>query len=321
MAPQFAGLIALVSQKTNSRQGQANYTIYDLAAHEFGTPANPNLSQLAACSGSGQGANIDNSCIFHDISEDLPSLQGGHGSAASNQLCKGNPTGCSTAKASNARQTSALSAKTGEKLANGAAPGYDNATGLGSVNISNLVERWNAPTAPFASKTALKSSAQKIVPTSSVTLTATVASTGRGGMAVPAGKAQFYLDSTSGTFLGSASIVSNCAGSGSNASCSGVATLTVPGKALNPGSNSVIAYFEGDGARRRLLHIRYGTCRTGDIADHLIHSANRCGLRCISHHLERYCHFGSPGHFFLDLRSRHACWQHSELHGRGLGSG
>ena len=90
---------------------------------------------------------------------------------------------------------------------NGAAPGYDNATGLGSVNISNLVERWNAPTAPFASKTALKSSAQKIVPTSSVTLTATVASTGRGGMAVPAGKAQFYLDSTSGTFLGSASVL------------------------------------------------------------------------------------------------------------------
>ena len=31
---------------------------------------------------------------------------------------------------------------------------------------------------------------------------------------------------------------------------------------------------------------------------YLIHSANRCGLRCISHHLERYCHFGFPGHFF-----------------------
>ena len=89
VAPQFAGLIALASQKTNSRQGQANYTIYDLAEMSLVRRQIRTCSVLAACSGSGQGANIDNSCIFHDISEDLPSLQGGHGSAASNQLCKG----------------------------------------------------------------------------------------------------------------------------------------------------------------------------------------------------------------------------------------
>jgi len=231
VAPQFAGLIALVSQKTNSRQGQAAYTIYDLAAHEFGTVASPKPSQVAACSASGQSAGIENSCIFHDVSDDLPSLQGGFAVTQSNQ-----------------RGVSALAAKSGEKLANGATPGYDNATGLGSFNIANLIERWNAPTAPFASKTALKSSVDKILPTSAATLTATVAATGRGGMAVPAGKAQFFLDSTSGTFLGSSSIVSNCSGSGPNAMCSGVATLTLPGKALNPGSNNVIAYFPGDGA-------------------------------------------------------------------------
>ena len=31
VAPQVAGLIALVNQKTNARQGQANYTLYALA--------------------------------------------------------------------------------------------------------------------------------------------------------------------------------------------------------------------------------------------------------------------------------------------------
>ncbi len=37
VAPQVAGLIALVNQKTNARQGQANYTLYALATAEYGT--------------------------------------------------------------------------------------------------------------------------------------------------------------------------------------------------------------------------------------------------------------------------------------------
>ena len=52
VAPQVAGLIALVNQKTNARQGQANYTLYALATAEYGTTSNANTSGLKACNGS-----------------------------------------------------------------------------------------------------------------------------------------------------------------------------------------------------------------------------------------------------------------------------
>jgi subtilase family serine protease len=42
VAPQIAGLMALVNQQTGSRQGVANYTLYNLAATEYGTPGSPN---------------------------------------------------------------------------------------------------------------------------------------------------------------------------------------------------------------------------------------------------------------------------------------
>ena len=34
-APSFAGIMALVNQKTGSKQGQANYVLYRLAAQEM----------------------------------------------------------------------------------------------------------------------------------------------------------------------------------------------------------------------------------------------------------------------------------------------
>ena len=211
VAPQVAGLLALIGQQTESRQGQADYTFYKLAAHEYGTQAVPNASRLAACSGSAQGAHIGGDCIFQDISDDMHSLQGG-------------------------------------AVAGAAAPGYDNATGLGSVNIHNLVENWNLPARGYASTTSLMASSQKADSAGNVTLTATVTASGRGGTAAPAGMARFYLGSTAGTLLGSAPVVSICAPSGSRASCNGVAALTISGAALKQGDNQIVAWFEGDGA-------------------------------------------------------------------------
>ena len=77
VAPQIAGLMALVNQQTGSRQGVANYTLYNLAAAEYGTPGNPNNTNLSNCSGSGQGAAVGSACIFRDIANDTPSPLGG----------------------------------------------------------------------------------------------------------------------------------------------------------------------------------------------------------------------------------------------------
>ncbi|HEY7302966.1 MAG TPA: S53 family peptidase [Bryobacteraceae bacterium] len=54
-APAFAGVMALVKQKTGARQGQANYKIYRLAATE----------NFSACNASGSGPAAN--CIFNDI--------------------------------------------------------------------------------------------------------------------------------------------------------------------------------------------------------------------------------------------------------------
>jgi subtilase family serine protease len=95
-SPSFAGVMALVKQKTGSRQGQAAYVLYRLAAAQ-------NYSQ---CNGSGGKPN--SSCVFNDTTVGNNSVPG--------------LTGFTTTA------------------------GFDLATGLGSVNIANLVNKWNTVT-------------------------------------------------------------------------------------------------------------------------------------------------------------------------------
>ncbi|MDR3773343.1 MAG: Ig-like domain repeat protein, partial [Terracidiphilus sp.] len=252
-APEIAGMIALIVQSTGQFQGQADYTLYGLAAQEYGTTATPNSANLSACSGSAKGASVGSSCIFRDIAADTPSLQGG---AIASQIIEPctykSVTDCYRSTRSDKYGLSAITtAAHSSTLAYSAGAGYDLATGLGSVNIANLVTGWNSLSPGFASTTALTASASTIAysTTPNLTLTATVKATGRGGAVAPGGKVQFYSGgSTSGTLLGTSSIASNCTGTGSARSCNGIATLTLPTSNLAPGANSLVAYFEGDGA-------------------------------------------------------------------------
>ena len=102
-APSFAGIMALVNQKTGSRQGQANYVLYRLAAAE-------NLSQ---CNGSKTTALPGLTCIFNDVTVGNNAVPGEAG--------YGSPS---------AKYKSTV--------------GYDLATGLGSVNVQNLVNQWGS---------------------------------------------------------------------------------------------------------------------------------------------------------------------------------
>src|SRR5580658_147202 len=253
VAPQVAGLMALVNQQTGARQGQADYTLYNLAAQEYGTTSTANSTNLANCSGSALGAGVGSTCIFHDIAADTPSLQGGTIATQTIEPCTySSVTDCYRSSSSD---TYGLSAVTGAShsstLAYYAGAGYDLATGLGSVNVYNLIESWNTASPAFASTTTLSASASTVSysTTASLTLTATVKATGRGSAVAPAGVVEFFDGgSTSGTLLGTGSIASNCTGTGSATSCDGVATLTLASSTLTPGSNSMVAYFEGDAA-------------------------------------------------------------------------
>jgi uncharacterized repeat protein (TIGR01451 family) len=247
VAPQIAGLMALVNQQTGSRQGLANYTLYNLASAEYGTPGNPNSANLSSCSGSANGAEVGTTCIFRDVAGDTPSLQGGTITSDIVQPCLNSAvTNCYDPGS----QTYGLSAvgSHSSTLAYQTAPGYDLATGLGSVNVYNLVMEWNTA-ATFASTTSLSASPLEIIsPIATVNLTATVAATGRGGQVAPVGTVSFYIGSTSGTLLGTTNLSSTCSGAAGNTICTATAALAVQGSQLNSGSNNIIAYFAGDGA-------------------------------------------------------------------------
>jgi subtilase family serine protease len=151
-APAFAGIMALVSQAANSRQGNANYVLYQLAARQ--TPADCNAS-----SGSGS------SCVFNDITSDTIAVP-----------CQTNSPNCTTVTPSDLYGV--LSGYT-------TTAGYDLATGLGSVNAANLVSNWNL-TAFAPSVTTLTSlSPVTITHGQTVSISVTVAS--QSGTGTPTG--------------------------------------------------------------------------------------------------------------------------------------
>ena len=110
-SPAFAGIMALVVQKTGSRQGNANYVFYKLAAQQ--SAANCNSSTGPAPT-----------CAFNDITDGTIAMPCATGSA-----------NCVTANAGDA---------IGILSGYAAGAGYDQATGLGSVNAFNMVENWSA---------------------------------------------------------------------------------------------------------------------------------------------------------------------------------
>jgi hypothetical protein len=113
-----------------------------------------------------------------------------------------------------------------------AGPGYDMATGLGSVDAYNLATNWTSATPLSATAMTLTASANTLVSGASTNLTATV--TAVSGAAVPNGKVTFLVG---GNSLGS-SVVS---------ASTGIATLAVPASSLSAGANAIYATFVAPG--------------------------------------------------------------------------
>jgi hypothetical protein len=103
--PAFAGIMALVGQKTLVRLGQPNYVLYRLAAAE-------NLSQ---CNASSTASLPASTCVFNDVTVGNNAVPGESGYGTS-----------------------------GAKYPSGT--GYDLATGLGSVNVTALINQWSTVT-------------------------------------------------------------------------------------------------------------------------------------------------------------------------------
>lgn len=133
--PSFAGVMALVNQKTNSVQGQANYTLYNLAR---------NKENFGACNASTGTPGA--SCIFLDTTVGNNSVPCSAGTGCNGGVLKGFSAG----------------------------PGYDQVTGLGSLNVTNLVNSWSSGTASLGTTTTLTLTPVSTTHGQAVTITAVV---------------------------------------------------------------------------------------------------------------------------------------------------
>src|SRR5271167_278409 len=177
-APTFAAILALIAQKTNSRQGQANFVLYPLAAAQ----------NAANCSSTSPP---QSQCIFNDITVGNNNVPGQTGFSAT--------------------------------------PGYDLATGWGSVNAANLAANWQNVT--FRSTlTTLQLSSTNLTHGQPVTASVIVAP--GVGSGTPTGNVALLAGGSVGVNLGNLS----------NGTISGIVE-TLPG-----GTYSVTASYGGDGS-------------------------------------------------------------------------
>ena len=129
-APTFAGIMALINQKTGQRQGNANPSLYALGK----------LEAYASCD-SGQvnsGTSPVVNCVFNDITGNA-SKDGLTPTLNNSVPCTGGSPNCSKTSSGGFGV-----------LASGGSPaftagvGYDLATGLGTPNVANLLNAWTA---------------------------------------------------------------------------------------------------------------------------------------------------------------------------------
>jgi subtilase family serine protease len=126
-APQFASIQALINQKAGGPQGNPDPMYYGLARAEYGSQTSPNHVGLSTCNAA-LGKTVSSSCTFRDVTvgnNDVP--------------CYGKNDCFGSAGISYGLLSTSDKSLSVAYWANG---GWDFSTGLGTVNVTNLVNRW-----------------------------------------------------------------------------------------------------------------------------------------------------------------------------------
>jgi len=196
-SPAFAGIMALVNQQTGSRQGNANYVLYKLAAKDT----------LSRCNSTASPAST---CIFNDITMGTNAMP-----------CVKDSPNCTTSAGDNYGVLTSYNAGTG----------YDQATGLGSVNANNLVTQWSSVT--FLPSTTTLNSLTPTTITHGQPVNFSVTVSPQSGTGIPTG--EISLQGGAGGTTPASTAVSL-----SNGTVSGTTNL------LPAGTYSVTAHYPGD---------------------------------------------------------------------------
>jgi hypothetical protein len=194
-SPAMAGVMALINQKAGSAQGNPNSEFYALAAKQ--TYANCTTESVTNSS----------SCYFNDIDTSTIAVPCTSGSPNCTVSHSGDSVGILSGWA--------------------ATTGYDLATGLGSLNVANVVNAWPASIGTATATMTVTPSATSINSSQSLTVTGTVSGTG----ATPTGKVTL----SGGGYTSAAVTLS-----------SGSYSITIPAYRLSAGSDTLTASYSGD---------------------------------------------------------------------------
>ena len=197
-SPAFAGVMALVNQKMHAPQGIANYVLYKLAAQQTASSCN---------STNGSGAN----CVFNDITTGTIAMP-----------CQAGSPDC-TVKTAGHQYGILNGYSTGS--------GYDLATGLGSVNVANLVNKWSSVSFRATNTTLSLSPTSSLTHGQNVNITASI--TPGSGTTPPTPSGTISLLTTGGLPAGNYTL--------DNTGSVSSSTNLLPG-----GSYSVTAHYGGD---------------------------------------------------------------------------
>jgi Pro-kumamolisin, activation domain/Bacterial Ig-like domain (group 3) len=220
-APSFAGILALIEQSernrvpgSGGRQGNANYVLYKLAA----TAGN-------FCNSTTQPLSPPTSCVFYDITKGNNSVPCAGGSPD----CSASASGSNGVLVNPSQTTTPAWTTTS---------GYDYATGLGSVNVGNLISKWGGAVGTFRATTAaltLNGGTSTITITHGGSVTAGINVAPQSGTGTPTGDVSLLAPASAGD---------NEGGNGATltAGAASFATTTLPG-----GSYTVTGHYTGDG--------------------------------------------------------------------------
>lgn len=209
-SPAMAGVMALINQKAGSAQGNPNAELYKLAAAET----------YSNCSA--ESATTSNGCSFNDIDSNTNAMPCDYGAK------EGDPatTGIDSPNCSVATKGDLIGILPGYS----AAVGFDLATGLGSLNVANVVNAWPLTAGTGTATVTVTPAETSLTASTALSVAVTVAASTSGGT-TPTGTVTL----SGGGYTSSAETLS-----------SGAYTFAIPASSLSAGSDVLTVSYSGD---------------------------------------------------------------------------
>jgi len=210
-SPAMAGVMALINQKTGSGQGNPNAELYLLASKQT----------YSACSAETVTSG-STSCYFNDIDTGTIATPCDNGADEGGQ----SGTGLVSPNCSVSHSGDQIGILSGYS----AGVGYDQATGLGSLNVSNVVNAWPIISGLTAAKVTVTPGKASLISTSALPVTGSVASSSGSG-ATPTGTVTL----TAGGYS-----------SAEQSLTAGAYSFTIPADSLTSSATSVTVAYSGN---------------------------------------------------------------------------